>query len=466
VDAAGYKQAAQAATVALLGLLLLAGCASVPNIDSVVDNAAGRPKMVGARGPLSAQASRDILAKLKAEAGDTDVMQRHLALEGALADAPISVGNDVQVLASGEAAFDAFFAAMTRAQSSINIEYFTVEDIEQKGQHLGDLLIEKVKAGVVVNVIYDSVGSAGTPGEFFTRLKDGGVRVVDFNPASPFKAKGKYKPNDRDHRKILVVDGKVAVIGGVNMSKVYASLPIHGEDRKTTPPVAWKDTDIKIEGPAVAELQKLYVATWKSQHGEDLDESRLFPPAQTRGNEIVHVMGSSPDSARVPPYYASLLSAVRNAEIRIWATIAYFVPTHAEMEDLIAAARRGVDVRLLMPGKSDSPLAAKVGHSRYTELLSNGVKIYETRDSMMHSKTVVVDGVWSVVGSSNIDHRSVIYNNEVDAVILGRETAGQLEASFQEEIAKANPVDLVEWKRRPLPQRFKEFFAKLWQNML
>jgi cardiolipin synthase len=465
VDAAGCNRAVKAAT-ALLGLLLLAGCASVPNIDSVVDNAAGRPKIVGARGPLSAAASRAILDKLKAEAGETDVMQRHLALEGALADAPISVGNDVRVLASGEAAFDAFFAAMTGAQSSINIEYFTVEDIEQKGQHLGDLLSEKVKAGVAVNVIYDSVGSAGTPGEFFTRLKDAGVHVVDFNPASPFKAKGKYKPNDRDHRKILVVDGKVAVIGGVNMSKVYASLPTLDGDKKNSPPVTWKDTDIKIEGPAVAELQKLYVATWKSQKGEAPDESRMFPQPETKGNEIVHIMGSSPDSARVPPYYASLLSAVRNAEIRIWATIAYFVPTHTEMEDLIDAARRGVDVRLLMPGKSDSPLTAKAGHSRYGELLANGVKIYETKDSMMHSKTVVVDGVWSVVGSSNLDHRSVIYNNEVDAVILGRETAGQLEASFQEEIAKATPIDLATWKRRPVPQRFKEFFAKLWQNML
>ena len=462
--AAGCKRAVQAAT--LFGLLHLAGCASVPNIDSVVDNAAGRPKIVGARGPLSAQASRDILAKLKAEAGDTDVMQRHLALEGALADAPISVGNDVRVLSSGEAAFNAFFAAMERAQSSINIEYFTVEDIEQNGRHLGDLLTEKVNAGVAVNVIYDSVGSAGTPGEFFTRLKDAGVHVVDFNPASPFKAKGKYKPNDRDHRKILVVDGKVAVIGGVNMSKVYASLPRFDRDKTDTPPLKWQDTDVKIEGPAVAELQKLYVATWKSQKGEGLDESRLFPQAETKGNEIVHVMGSSPDNERVPPYYASLLSAVRNAEIRIWATIAYFVPTRTEMEDLTAAARRGVDVRLLMPGKSDSPLTWKAGHARYADLLKSGVKIYETRDSMMHSKTIVVDGVWSVVGSSNVDHRSVIYNNEVDAVILGRETAGQLEASFQEEIAKAKPILLDEWEHRPIPQRFKEFFAKLWQNML
>ena len=461
----GFKPAAALGLfLAWLLPIAVAGCASVPNINRTVDaKGHGHPQFVGARGPLTAKQSRAILAKLKAEGGDTDVMQRHVALEGALDDTPISVGNKVTVLPSGDAAFAAIFAAMSNAKQNINLEYYTFENVDHDGRKSGDVLIEKVRAGVQVNVIYDSVGSSGTPEAYLTDLKNAGVNVVDFNPANPLEAHGAYAPNNRDHRKIMVVDGTIAIIGGVNLSEVYSSTPFHSDEH--TSPTQWKDTDVQIEGPAVADLQRLFLATWKAQDGPSLDEARFFPQPQTKGNEIVHVLGSSPTQP-VPNYYASMLSAIRNAENSICISAAYFVPTHQELHDLIAAAQQGVHVALLLPGMTDSSLSLNAGRSRYHSLLKNGIEIYEAHDAILHSKTGVIDGVWSVIGSSNFDHRSVIYNNEVDVVVLGKETAGEMENIFQTDIAEAQKIDLASWSNRPLQQRLKEFFARIWQNLL
>ena len=161
-----------------------------------------------------------------------------------------------------------------------------------------------------------------------------------------------------------------------------------------------------------------------------------------------------------------LLSAIRNAEKNVWVTTAYFVPTEEEVENLIYAARRGVDVRLLLPSKSDSDRALAVGHASYGDLLEGGVKIYETQNEVLHSKTAVIDGVWSVVGSSNFDHRSALFNDEVDAVVLGRETAAELEALFRDDLRNAKAIDLKTWEDRPLTQKLDESFSKVWQNLL
>jgi cardiolipin synthase len=444
--------------------LWLAGCASVPDVSPTVDAPRhGRPRFVGPRGPLSAQESKAILAKLKREGGDTDVMQRHLTLESALDDAPVSVGNRVTVLPSGDAAFAAIFDAMEGAKHSINLEYYTFENVPHNGRTAEDVLLGQVHAGRRVNLIYDSIGSSGTPDAYLDDLKNAGVKMVDFNPANPLEAHHGYSPNNRDHRKILVVDGNVGIIGGINLSKVYSSTPFHSD--KHTQPTAWKDTDVKIEGPAVANLQQLFLSTWKAQQGPPLDESTFFPPPKTMGDEIVHVLGSSPTQP-VPNYYASMLSAIRNSENSVWIAAAYFVPTGAEIHDLIAAARRGVDVKLLLPGMTDSSLALNAGRAHYHQLLKNGIEIYEAHDAILHSKTAVVDGVWSIIGSSNFDHRSVIYNAEVDVVVLGRETAGEMQNIFRSDIEAAVKIDPVAWSKRPLGQRLKEFFAGLWQNLL
>jgi cardiolipin synthase len=349
----------------------------------------------------------------------------------------------------------------------VHLEYYIVEDVESDGERLGDLLLEKRRQGVQVALIYDSYGSDHTPSQFFDRLKAAGVQVVSFNSLNPLEARSGYSPNDRDHRKILVVDGTLAIVGGVNLSTDYESSGSAGKSKNPggQPPQYWRDTDMQIEGPVVAQLQKLFLETWKQQRGPALEDADFFPMVPPKGSEVVRVIGSGPDD-KLPRYYVTLLSAIRNAEQNVWIATAYFVPTSQEIEDLKNAARRGVDVKLLLPGKSDSGLALAVGHSHYGELLEAGVKIYESHDAILHSKTAVIDGVWSVIGSSNFDHRSVLFNDEVDAVVLGRDTATTLQGILQSEMHDAVAMDRQAWAHRPLGERFEEQFGQIWQSLL
>jgi cardiolipin synthase A/B len=449
----------------LAGLLAAgaAGCASIPDVRGVIERSEATPalpQIVGAKGPLTTAQSQAVVARLDRNSGSSDVLQHHLALETALAGNPVSTGNKVTLLRNARITIDTMFQAIDRARDRIDLEYFTVEDIEQGGQHLGDLLIEKRRQGLPVNLIYDGYGSIDTPSAFFDRLKQAGIKLVEFRPLDPLRATRDYAINDRDHRKILVVDGKIGIVGGVNLSIVYERRPA---DPAADPP--WRDTDIEIEGPAVAELEKLFVDTWTKNGGPPLAAVIAAPSAGAPGKDVVRILGSTPDDA-IPQYYVSLLSAIRNAESRIWLTAAYFVPTHDEEEALLAAARRGVDLQLLLPSHTDSDSALAVGRSHYTDLLKAGAKIYEYPRTVLHSKIVVVDGVWSTVGSSNFDHRSVVFNNEVDAVVLGGDMAAQIEAMFQGEIAHVEAIDLRLWEQRPLGERIQEMLSRAWQVLL
>ena len=180
---------------------------------------------------------------------------------------------------------------------------------------------------------------------------------------------------------------------------------------------------------------------------------------------MLRILGSDHEDL-VPRYYATLISAIRDSEKNIFLTAAYFVPTHQELEALEDAAQRGVNVRLLLPSKSDSDSALNVGRSHYSDLLEAGVKIYEIQGEMLHSKTVTIDGVWSIIGSSNFDHRSVLFNDEIDAIILGRDTADQLETLFHNDMKDAEPVELPAWKDRPFWEKFNEMRARIWQSLL
>jgi cardiolipin synthase len=451
-----------------IGVGSLAACGTVPNVEPVMEqsaNADAKPQLASARGPLSVEQSKAILDKLRAQAPDSDVLQRHLAIEEAIAESPLEIGNRTRILQDGTATFSAIFAAIRSARDHVNLEYYTFEDVESGGEHLGDLLLAKRAKGVQVNVIYDSFGSNATPAAFFDRLKAGGINIVDFNPVNPLEANS-VSPDARDHRKILVVDGAIAVVGGVNLSATYEVRPLAKSGAiEGKPAEFWRDTDLQIEGPAVAQLQKLFLEHWTAQKGPALDEAMFFPAVPRKGDEVVRTLGSAPKDA-VPRYYVTMLSAIRTAEQRISLSTAYFVPTAKEVSDLIAAAQRGVDVRLLLPSESDSELALTVGRSNYRELLEAGVKIYETRNEILHSKAAVVDGVWTIIGSSNFDRRSVIFNDEVDCVVLGHETGRQMEAMFAGDFEQATLIDLATWKDRPVSTKIKEIFYSAWQNQL
>ena len=437
----------------------LAGCASVPKVN---DTPPPEPtQIVGARGPLTPAQSRALLDRIAPEPGDAGILRRHTAIEQAVAETPLVAGNAARLLIDGRETFAVMFAAMRGAKTSINLEYYIMEDVESDALHLSDLLISKRQQGVAVNILYDSFGSNATPPEFFRRLRDAGVQIVEFNPFNPVTF------NFRDHRKILVVDGEKAIVGGINLSTTYQSLAGSGGAGGKPAPY-WRDTDLEIEGPVVAQLQALFFEHWEGQKGPPLDRSKYFPAVAPKGREVVRVVGSTPDKG-VPRFYVTLLSAIRNAEKNVWLSAAYFVPTDQEEEDLIAAARRGIDVRLLLPSDSDSKMALAVGRSHYGYLLDAGAKIYEVQNEVLHSKSASIDGVWTAIGSSNFDPRSVVFNDEVDAIVLGSATATEFERMFQEDLSLAKQIDRQEWRRRPLDQRMLELFevtSFLWRNWL
>ena len=470
---------------AALAILLLAapGCASVPDADEGIVEAtatsSSRTTILGADGPLTVAQSHRLLSRVTATAGQDDLLQRHLAIETAIAGTPLTAGNVTELLRDGEGTFAAIFKAIGAAKHHINLEYYTLEDVVHNGKRLSDVLIAKRQANVAVNIIYDSYGSSDTPSEFFERLKAAGVNLVAFHPVNPLEATVKgYSPNDRDHRKIMIVDGSVAIIGGVNLATYYQSKTpgsdAKGEQAKdagkanplaTDLPDNWRDIAIRIEGPAVEQLQGLFLGHWRSEGGPKLDQADFFPTISAKDGQIVRIIGSSPQQ-EVSRYYVTLISAVRNAERRIWLTTAYFVPTFEEKQALMDAAERGVDVRLMLPAVSDASQAVAVARSHYSDLLEAGVRIFEMSDVVLHSKTVTIDGVWSAIGSSNFDHRSVLFNDEVDGIIIGHETAEGLEKIFEEDRKAAEEIKLEEWRQRPLTDRIGDFFQRNWQYLL
>lgn len=444
-----------ASLVTLLVCALFFGCSTAPGFDEVRANA---------RIPSTTQ-SAEILAKLKREQPDSDIYWRHLVLEEAVAGNPLSTGNKVTLLQDGAQTFAAFFKAVESARDHINLEFFIFEDIEHEGRHMFDELIKKQKAGVQVNVIYDAIGSDQTPAEDIQRLRDAGVKVAEFNPIIPFKDKRPklYNPNRRDHRKIFIVDGATGFTGGINISRVYSSASggASSGDRKPSdePPEKWRDTQAMIEGPAVAQLQDLFMETWKAVTGEALTGKNYRPKIADKGGEVIRIIGSHPDD-ETPAFYITLLSAIRNAEEKVWIANSYFAPTDGQIEELTAAAARGVDVQLLLQGKTDSPIVRDIAHSTYAKLLKAGVKIYEMDDVILHAKTATVDGVWSVVGSSNLDNRSVLFNTEVDAVIVGRVPAQKMEERYALDRAQAKQITPADWANRPIYHRAREFFSR------
>jgi cardiolipin synthase A/B len=464
--------------IAFLAIVLasvgVGGCAAVPHIGPTPargDRAAVQES--GARGPLSERDAQAIFARVAAATPNAGALERHLAMEQAVAESRLYPGNRVRILQNGEETFPAMFAAIRGAQHYIYLEYYIFEDVSSDGAQLSDLLLAKRQAGVEINLIYDAVGSISTPSDFISRLQAAGIRVVQFNPLNPLKAKVHYSINDRDHRKMLIADGRLVILGGINLSSAYESAPGSQSTKRATahaaavgekPQEFWRDIDVEVSGPIVPELERLFEEHWNAQHGEPLNDRGAASRPDAQGQEIVRIIGSSPSEVAFR-YYVTVLSAIGNAEQRIWITAAYFVPTDEEKAALLRAARRGIDVRVLLPSRSDSAPALAIQHSHYSDLLKAGIKLYERDRGILHSKTLVVDSVWSVTGSSNFDHRSVLFNDEVDAVIIGKSTGEQLEKIFQNDVQQAHIVDLASWRQRSLGERLRERFWLIWQKL-
>ena len=443
--------------------LIVTSCAALPDVDPLIAHHAGQQANFStAYGPVSERVNAALLARLKDSAGELDILDKHMAVEEAISDSPLLLGNKVTLLQDGPQTYDALFAAIRAAQDHVNVEFYIIED-DEIGQQFADILLERQAAGVQVNLIYDSFGCLATPDEYFQRLQDAGVRVLEFNPVNPLDTEKEWLINNRDHRKLVIVDGQVAFLGGVNISEVYSASSLPGQDDAVDGP--WRDTHMQLEGPVVGELQKLFMDTWTRQEGEPLPERAYFPELPADGTEIVRAIGSTPDD-EFNQIYLTLLSAIEHAENHVYLTNAYFAPDPQFMQALIDAAERGVDVRLILPSRTDSSLVFHAGRAKYGRLLRAGVKIYERQNVLLHSKTAVIDGVWSTVGSTNLDWRSFADNDEVNAVVLGREFAMQMLEVFEEDAAASTQIDPKRWKWRSPLARVKEIYASLWQRLL
>lgn len=447
-------------------LLCVASCATLPDTDALIERHKGQiARFENASGPVSASRSAAILAELKRKSGNIDILAKQIALEQAIVGSPLIVGNKAALLQDGKATYAAMFDAIRKAKKHINIESYLIED-DEIGQQFASLLIAQQARGVQVNLIYDSVGAFNTPNAFFSKLKESGIEVLEFNPVNPLVGKAPWQINNRDHRKLLVIDGRIAFLGGINISSVYSSgSSVKRASEVSTSTLAWRDTHLQLEGPVVAEFQKLFLQTWEKQHGKALAAKDYFPTLTAQGSDIVRAIGSTPDD----PYsliYLTLISAINNAEKQVHLTHAYFVPDRQLLKALMDAAARGVDVKLILPAQSDSELVFHAGRSHYTSLLKHGVKLYERQDALLHAKTAVIDGVWSTVGSSNLDWRSFLDNDEVNAVIIGREFAAKMDAMFDNDLAQSQAIDAQSWSRRPLLMRIKEWTARFWGRLL
>lgn len=463
-------------------LAFMTGCSSLPKMVPDMEVQARPVQVEGARGPLSVKQSQAIIKELKARhKGETNIFDHHLALEEAIVGSPLIVGNHVTLLIDGPTTYKAMFKAIDEARDHINLETY-IFDPDEIGQRFADALIAKQRSGVQVNIIYDSVGALNTPAEFFQRMRDSGINVLEYNPINPLKLRKGWEVNQRDHRKLLVIDGKVAFVGGINISSVYSSSSSgssyfgsssgssgQGEkddkDKQGTEGIPWRDTHIRIEGPVVSEFQKLFLTTWQVQKGETLAPRNYLPKQKPKGEQVVRAIGSTP----LEPYsqiYVTLISAINSAETSIYITNAYFVPDPQLKDALKNAASRGVDVKLILPGKTDSDLVWYASRSHYTDLLENGIHIYERQDALLHSKTAVIDGVWSTIGSTNLDWRSFLHNQELDAVVLGYDFGRQMFGMFEMDLEDSREITLDVWRKRPLLDRLKEMGARLWARWL
>ncbi len=454
--------------IALTAAVFAGGCAQLPQKPSVIlpvshnSQPTTPAKMDGIRGSLSAHQSKAILAKLSHRSQETDIFERHLALEEHIVGNPLVISNKATLLQDGESTYAAMFKAIAAAKDHINIQTYIIEN-DEIGKQFSDALLAKQAQGVQVTLIYDSVGSLQTPQKFFQRLNDGGILTLEFNPVNPLSLKKGWALNQRDHRKLLIVDGRSVFLGGINISSVYSSGSAGRRAKliEKTDKTPWRDTHLLLEGPIVAEFQRMFMNTWQKQKGAALPDMKYFPVPVARGKEVIRAISSSADDG-AGQIYQTMLSAIDSAMTTAYLTTAYFSPDKKFTEALGHAVGRGVDVRIILPSKTDSELMFHAGRSFYAGLLASGVKIYERENALLHAKTALIDNVWSTIGSSNLDWRSFLHNDEVNAIILGSEFGDQMRVMFAKDQAASTEITAAIWSDRSLLFRLKELAARLW----
>ncbi len=386
----------------------------------------------------------------KAISGKKHLINLLLANSNAL----LTDDNDVKILKNGEQAFPDIFQALEAAKHHIHVEYYIVED-DNVGNKLRETLIRKAREGVEVRFIFDDVGSWQLPKKYIRSLEDAGVKIDCFMKVRfpQFTSRVNY----RNHRKIVIVDGETAFVGGLNMADRY----LHGAQGMG----GWRDTHLMLKGGAAAGLQIVFMADWFFVSKEILHGTQYFRNPASGGGKMVQIVSSGPDSdweSISQAYFSAIASAID----RVYIATPYLIPTSEIVSAMKVAALGGIDIRILLPQKSDTIMPKWSTDSYVSELLEAGVKIYFYQPGFMHSKLIVVDGVFSSVGTANFDFRSLETNFEVNAMIYNEETAAILEKQFLDDLNHSENVSLLQWEKRHWSAKAKESFARLLSPML
>ena len=368
----------------------------------------------------------------------------------ALTMAPITHGNSIELFINGDEIFPAMLETMAGAQRTLNfLSYlYWSGDI---GETIADALCERARAGIEVNVLLDAVGSAKMDRSLIRDMDEAGVHFAYFRPPKPYAFR---RVNNRTHRKLLIVDGTVGMTGGVGIADQWTG---NAQD-----PDHWRDTHVRVRGPIVRGLQGAFAENWLEATGDVLVGPdylpELAPVSDDGAMQVVRSTAEVGDTNIEALYFLAIACATTTLHL----TSAYFAPRPAFIEALTDAAQRGVDVRVLVPGPHiDKEFVRMAGRSVYEELLEGGVRIYEYCPTMIHAKTLTIDGVWSSVGSVNFDNRSFQLQDEVTLGVCSSEFAGRLDAQFERDLERSSEIDLERWNGRSLSARATEAVTRL-----
>jgi len=369
-----------------------------------------------------------------------------------------SFATRVQLLWKGRESFQILFDAVSRAERFVCLQFYIIKD-DDTGTTMSEVLRQKSREGTKVYILYDHFGSLGTPRNFWREMRRAGIEI---RASHPFKWAAPFHYVHRDHRKLIVIDLKKAFTGGLNIANEYSGFHLRRRSR------GWRDTGILVEGPIVNELFDTFKKSW----------------AIWGGGKIIHSEGNEKKSGKLPknsvpalPIFVysgkgrkrmkSLLRySIDHARTSLLLTTAYFIPSRRLIESLEGAVRRGVKVRLLVPGKSDIPAASYAGRSFFNRLLKAGIEIHTYLGEMLHAKTYLFDQSWSIVGSTNLDYQSLVYNDEGNIGILDVSFGSKMAEIFEEDLKNSIKIEEETWRKRPFLEKIKEHFFALFRKRL
>jgi cardiolipin synthase len=385
----------------------------------------------------------------------TDPQQERMVrlAERVAATRPCS-GNRVEILADTNRTLGLIEQALQQAQHSIHLEYYIWQP-DRTGYRLRDLLITRAAEGIKVRFLFDGIGSLFLGKKFLRPMRQAGIEVASALPGASLRER--WSINLRNHRKIVIVDGQVGFTGGMNIGDEYIGRnPRFGY---------WRDTHLRLRGPVVQQLQQVFTEDWYFATGSPLTGDEWYPAPEETGTQLAQVVAGGPDS-EFETFHTLFFAAINEARERVTLATSYFVPTPALVTALEAAACRGVAVRLMVPAVGDHRWMVVAGQGYYESLLECGVEIYEYQRGPLHSKTLTIDGAWSLVGTPNFDSRSLLLNFEVGVVLYGLRAASELEEQFADDLAQSQRVELARFRSRPLRHKVAEQALKLVSSVL